>query len=67
MPEMNGPQLAKLLCSRRPEMRVLFMSGYADETIARHGVLEEGVALLSKPLTLETLTQRVRAVLDGKE
>jgi two-component system, cell cycle sensor histidine kinase and response regulator CckA len=66
MPEMNGKELANRLQSQRPAMRVLYMSGYADDTIIRHGVLAAGTSFLSKPLTLENLTQRVRAVLDGR-
>ena len=66
MPQMNGGELAERLRPQRPRTRVMFMSGYADEKIAHHGVLEEGVAFLSKPFTLESLTQKVRAVLDGE-
>jgi two-component system cell cycle sensor histidine kinase/response regulator CckA len=66
MPRIGGRELAGRLRTGRPEMRVLYASGYADDAIGRHGVLEEGVAFLHKPYTLESLTQKVRAVLDGE-
>jgi CheY-like chemotaxis protein len=66
MPQMNGRELAERLLAERPETRVLYMSGYTGEVIARHGVLEPGTAFVAKPLTLERLTEMVRAVLDGR-
>ncbi|MGA7122828.1 MAG: response regulator, partial [Polyangiaceae bacterium] len=65
MPQMSGPELAKRLASARPDMRVLCMSGYTDDSIVRHGVLEAQIAHLQKPITPEALTTRVREVLDG--
>jgi two-component system, cell cycle sensor histidine kinase and response regulator CckA len=65
MPQMSGPLLAKRLASSRPEMKVLCMSGYTDDSIVRHGVLAAQIAFLQKPITPETLTRRVREVLDG--
>jgi two-component system cell cycle sensor histidine kinase/response regulator CckA len=67
MPLMSGPELAKRLALRRPEMKVLCMSGYTDDSIVRHGVLETGVAFVQKPITPALLTRRVREVLDGAE
>jgi two-component system cell cycle sensor histidine kinase/response regulator CckA len=64
MPQMSGPELAKRLAVGRPEMRVLCMSGYTDDSIVRHGVLEAHFAFLQKPITPETLTTKVREVLD---
>jgi PAS domain S-box-containing protein len=64
MPKMSGPALAKLLAGVRPAMRVLFMSGYTDDAAVRHGVLGAELSYLQKPLTVETLTRKVRAVLD---
>jgi DNA-binding NarL/FixJ family response regulator len=64
MPQMSGPTLAKRLASVRPDMKVLCMSGYTDDSIVRHGVLEAHIAYLQKPLTPDALTKRVRAVLD---
>jgi FixJ family two-component response regulator len=65
MPEMAGPLLAEKLMSLRPSMRVLFMSGYADDAVVRHGILEAGAAFLQKPFVPEVLARRVRAALDG--
>jgi len=64
MPQMSGPELAKRLASTRPEMKVLCMSGYTDDSIVRYGVLESGIAVLQKPLTPATLATKVREVLD---
>jgi two-component system cell cycle sensor histidine kinase/response regulator CckA len=67
MPRLSGRALADQLRSGRPEMRVLFTSGYTDNAIVRHGVLEEGVHFLSKPFELETLARKVQEVLDAAE
>jgi PAS domain S-box-containing protein len=63
MPEMGGRELAAKLVAERPETRVLFMSGYTDDAIVHHGVLDEGMQFLQKPLTPDTLARRVREVL----
>jgi two-component system cell cycle sensor histidine kinase/response regulator CckA len=65
MPGMNGPELAERLRGIHPRMKVLYMSGYPDETIASQGVLKEGVNFLQKPFTLERLLAKVRQVLDA--
>jgi PAS domain S-box-containing protein len=65
MPQMSGPELAKRLAQARPEMRVLCMSGYTDDSIVRHGVLGTEMAYLQKPITPQTLTKKVREVLDA--
>ncbi|MDP3220468.1 MAG: PAS domain S-box protein [Deltaproteobacteria bacterium] len=65
MPQMSGPELARRLTQARPGMRVLCMSGYTDDSVIRHGVLAAELAFIQKPLTPETLTQRVREVLDA--
>jgi signal transduction histidine kinase/CheY-like chemotaxis protein len=65
MPQMSGRELAQHLARTRPDMRVLFMSGYTDNAIVRHGVLEPGTAFLSKPFTPDALAAKVREVLDA--
>ena len=64
MPGMSGSELAKLLEPLYPEMKVLYMSGYTDNAIVRHGVLQKGVNYIQKPFTMEALARKVRAVLD---
>ncbi len=65
MPGLNGRDLARRLVSARPGMKVLFMSGYTDDAIVRHGVLEPGIAFLAKPFTSGALARKVREVLEG--
>jgi CheY-like chemotaxis protein len=66
MPGISGLELAARLAPLRPKMRVLFMSGYADDVIVRRGGrLDEGAAFLQKPFTAEVLARQVREVLDG--
>jgi signal transduction histidine kinase/ActR/RegA family two-component response regulator len=66
MPEMNGPELARRLAELLPDLKVLYMSGYTDEAIVHHGVLNEGVAFMEKPFTPDTLARRVREVLTAE-
>jgi two-component system cell cycle sensor histidine kinase/response regulator CckA len=66
MPLMGGPELARRLSTARPAMKVLCMSGYTDDSVVRHGVMDSDIAYLQKPITPESLTRKVREVLDGK-
>jgi signal transduction histidine kinase len=65
MPELSGRELAEQLVALRPDSKVLYTSGYADDAIVRHGVLEPGIAFLPKPLTPASLAHKVREVLDS--
>ena len=67
MPGMSGADLARKLRAERPESGIIFISGYTDDAIAHHGVLESGVTLLVKPFTRDALTSKVREVLDRPE
>ena len=64
MPEINGKELAQRLTSLHPGLHVLYMSGYTDDVIVHHGMLEPGTDFLQKPITVHALTQKVREVLD---
>ncbi len=64
MPGMNGRELATQLVPHHPEIKVLFTSGYTDNVIVRHGVLDKGVSFIGKPYTPLALARKVRKVLD---
>ena len=64
MPQMNGSDLYRRLAAMRPGLRVLFMSGYLDDTVALHGVAGEGENFIQKPFTIRALTKKVREALD---
>jgi two-component system cell cycle sensor histidine kinase/response regulator CckA len=64
MPLMGGKVMAEWLKATYPDLKILFTSGYTDDAITHHGVLEEGVEFLPKPYTLATLARKVRQLLD---
>ena len=64
MPGLSGRQLSDQLATVRPDTRVLYTSGYTDDAVVRHGVLESGIAYLQKPFTIDGLARKVREVLD---
>ena len=66
MPTMNGADLARRLTLLRPDMNVLFVSGYTDEAIVHHGVLAPGTAFLQKPFSPDQVVRKVREVLDSR-
>ena len=64
MPHMNGAKLAERLLLERPEMRVLFVSGYAETTVLRHGAIDVTTRFLQKPFSLKMLAKKIRQVLE---
>ncbi len=65
MPSMSGPELARLVQLEQAGIRVLYASGYTDDAIVRHGVLDPGVAFLQKPFTPTALLRKIRELLDA--
>jgi two-component system cell cycle sensor histidine kinase/response regulator CckA len=66
MPQMGGVQVAQQLSAERPQMKVLFVSGYAENTVLRHGAIDVQHRFLAKPFTLRTLARKIREVLEAK-
>jgi CheY-like chemotaxis protein len=63
---MSGQDVAERLLRFRPDMKVLYVSGYADDAIVKHGVLTAGAAFLQKPFTTEALARKIRHVLEAR-
>jgi len=64
MPDTNGKKLADEACRRRPDLKVLFTTGYTSNAVVHGGVLDPGVNFIGKPFTLDQLAAKVRSVLD---
>jgi len=64
MPQMSGPTLAARLQQMQPAMKVIYTSGYTDDAVVRHGLLQQSMAFLQKPFAPSTLARKVREVLD---
>jgi response regulator RpfG family c-di-GMP phosphodiesterase len=67
MPEMNGRQLSNQLSEIVPGLRALFMSGYTNNVIAHHGVIDEGIQFIGKPFTMTEFAKKIRTILDSTE
>jgi two-component system cell cycle sensor histidine kinase/response regulator CckA len=65
MPSMSGKELAEILKALNPRIKVLYYSGYTDNTIAHHDILDPGVEFIQKPFSHTDLARKVREVLDG--
>lgn len=65
MPEINGKELADMASHRRPDLKVMFTTGYTPNAVVHGGVLDQGVNFISKPFTLDRLATKVRSILDG--
>jgi CheY-like chemotaxis protein len=66
MPDMNGRQLAEAAREEKPDLKVLYTTGYTRNAIVHNGMLDPGIALLTKPFSLNQLAAKVRQVLDGE-
>ncbi len=66
MPDVNGAKLAEEARRRRPDLRILFTTGYTRNAVAHNGVLDPGVDLIGKPFTLDALAAKLRGVLEGR-
>jgi len=66
MPELPGPELAEALLAMRPDLKVIFISGYPDGALSPNGVLKPGTFLVNKPFTIKALTAKLREVLSSR-
>jgi len=66
MPQMNGRELAQRLAQLRPKIKVVYMSGYAEDVLFRQGVLDPSITFLQKPFRQYEMTAKVRKVLDSR-
>ena len=64
VPGGSGPELTRRLIERRPDLRVIYMSGYIEEAIVQHGALNPGIAFLQEPFSSEALARKIHEVLD---
>jgi two-component system cell cycle sensor histidine kinase/response regulator CckA len=64
MPGVSGPELTRTVLQQRPALKVIYMSGYTEDAIVKHGVLNPGIAFLHKPFTAEAIGRKIREVLD---
>ena len=65
LPGMNGRQLAEIAMDRRPGLKVLFVTGYAEQAAVRNGLLSEGMQMITKPFVIEELANRIRSILQS--
>jgi two-component system, cell cycle sensor histidine kinase and response regulator CckA len=65
MPDMNGPELHRQLLKTHPGMKVLYMSGYTNNAIVHHGVLDDGINFIQKPFAINDLDKKIDEVLNG--
>jgi two-component system, cell cycle sensor histidine kinase and response regulator CckA len=65
MPRMSGSEMARRLAALKPEVRVVFMSGYSDQAMGDQSVLESGTLFLQKPFTMDALMRTIRRALDA--
>ncbi|WP_320042332.1 hypothetical protein [uncultured Desulfobacter sp.] len=63
---MSGPELAQALIKPRPDLKMLFMSGYSKDMIRHHGIHDEITQFIGKPFSAQTLGEEIRKILDGK-